>query len=129
MPLARMTSRRLMVVTALTAVVLAGACRVIGFRSRARFHQHEAEKVQDLLFYLAFSPAPAGFQQPPPPDVAAREIALWHSFRAYHERMRARYEAAACRPWIFVNPDSPAPKEPATLKAALKQVAAEATSQ
>ena len=128
MQLARITTRRLMGVIALTAVLLAGTCRAIDFRSRARSHQHEAEKVQDLLFYLAFSPAPAGFQQPPPPDVAAREIALWHSFRAYHERMRAKYEYAVCRPWVVVNPDSPPPNEPATLKAALKQVA-DATSQ
>jgi hypothetical protein len=110
-----------MMAVALTAVLSAGTCRGIKSRSRARFHQCEAEKVQDLFDYLAFSPAPAGLQQPPPPDVAEREISLWHAFRAYHERMKVKSEHAARRPWAFEEADPPPPDEPATLKAILLQ--------
>ncbi|SIO63035.1 hypothetical protein SAMN05444166_7223 [Singulisphaera sp. GP187] len=92
-------TRRLMTFVALTAVMLAVTCRAIGYQRCAQFHQREADKVQDLLFPLAFSPAPAGFQQPPPPTSQGGRFCFWRSFRAYHERMKGKY-ASAGRPFL-----------------------------
>lgn len=110
----------LIMLIALVSTVAVGEGRMIYCHSQARHHRKEAEKVTDLFLYLTFQPAPMGFPQAPSPDVAAREIPLWHAFRAYHEQMQAKYEYAASRPWIWVTGAGSPPDEPITLKAALK---------
>lgn|GEM_PF-2933884 len=117
----RFSLRQLMMTVLVLVAIMSLVCRGLYYQKRADWHKMEKEKVHDLLYYIAFSPAPRGFVQPPPPDIVEREVLRWDAFRDYHEQMRIQCEFAILRPWIVVAKTS-GPNEPATLKAAIAEV-------
>jgi len=132
MRFARLSTRRLMVIVAGAAVLMAGPARLwqrsIRFERLALDHRTAIGKTQfsDLEIYLVCTSMQCEKGGTP----AERELSVeawersdrmlrpWRLFFEYHSGQAAKYEAAAARPWSTVAPVPPPPSPPiAHLKA------------
>ena len=129
----RLTVRRLMVVVALASLFLGAAAecaklarRRAYYKERAAMHGREMgqmdlasrslynarvkakrEGIVDPNGYLGLSRIPAPYSMLN--DLYER--GLKYQFRSdWHERMKKKYEQAAERPWLAVEPDTPEPE-------------------
>jgi hypothetical protein len=105
MRLPRMTTRRWIVIVLISASLLAsfvGIGRFLRlaseFRLRARFHALQESVIAGGELFKG----PGGmyaYQLPRRPDQVD-----------YHSKMRQKYERAAARPWLPIEPDAPEPE-------------------
>ncbi len=112
MRLPRVTVRRLMILVAIAGLLLA-AGRAWNLRAdyllRASYHESRArilEVIRDRGEPSYFRPADRSR-----PALDRAEADRRHAASvAYHEALRRKYEAAARRPWLPVEPDPPGPE-------------------
>ena len=93
----RLTVRGMMVAVAVVAVALSLIVlkrRSDGYRSLAGYHAARA------MAESGTGPAESGFAR------------IWTQQGEWHKRMREKYERAASRPWMPVEPDPPEPNSP-----------------
>src|SRR5262245_47973192 len=100
MRIPRMTTRRWFVVVAIAAVLLATELmreRWSRYRLKARMHGLQAEVNKGTVFQSTGTAAGTYAYAVANPEWAA-----------YHAEMQRKYESAALRPWLAIEPD-PAP--------------------
>jgi hypothetical protein len=115
MRLPRMTTRRLMALVAVVAILLAGG--IVGrrwwdFSTRARYHavQAWANSVESANQYeLAYDDIRSGNGEASARTFAEQGSNL-HKASFYHDALRRKYESAMRRPWLPVPPDPPSPE-------------------
>jgi hypothetical protein len=99
--------RRPLVLAAVVAAVILGGWavkEVIGwYRLRVADYQARAFNCGERIRYCGFKERVAEATGRP------EEAARWRARAAYFDRLRHKYERAAARPWLPVEPDPPPP--------------------
>jgi len=134
MPRFRITIRQMMVVVVVAAVIIAPVAmrrRTTAFMAIAEAHKGEIFGIEEESpygdewekFWFSDKPIdpprhqfipPGPPSDPPGPEEKDPKVAAWRNSQrrriAHHEKMIDKYERAARYPWLFVEPDPPAPE-------------------
>ena len=116
LPRVRFTVRRMMIVVAVAAMLL-GAYEMLGvslYRRKQALHfgLAESDALRELADHERITALIKGQAGTTARDRETKHIALGEQARkraAYFTAMKRKYEIAAIRPWVSVEPDPPLP--------------------